>query len=101
MASWCWPLLASATFSAPLVAAQHNSQNQDDDHNRQTPGPAEGPAPIPAELLVERGEHVKLGQLLLRLDPATPQAQVVLAERAFEVALASHARSNRMDRLEG
>jgi len=52
-----------------------------------------GTAGIVLELLVERGEHVKLGQLLLRLDPATPQAQVVLAERAFEVALASHARS--------
>jgi len=52
-----------------------------------------GTSGIVLELLVERGERVKRGQVLLRLDDATPLAQVVLSERALDVTLASHARS--------
>ena len=57
-----------------------------------------GTAGIVLELMVERGQRVKAGELLLRLDDATPRAQVVLAERALEVTLAAYrsAKSGRM-----
>jgi HlyD family secretion protein len=45
------------------------------------------------EILVERGQRVKAGQLLLRLDDSTLAAQLELAARALTVAEASHERS--------
>ena len=48
---------------------------------------------VVVELGVERGEQVEAGALLLRLDDATQQAEKRLAERALEVAEATHRRA--------
>lgn len=45
------------------------------------------------ERRVDRGQRVAAGDLLLRLDDATQSAALVLAERAFAVAEAQHARA--------
>lgn len=49
-----------------------------------------GTSGIVIELPVQRGQHVKAGDLLLRLDDEAERAQVALAERAVEVAEANN-----------
>ena len=48
---------------------------------------------IAAELSVKRGQRVACGDVLLRLEDTTQRAQVVLAERALEVAQAQNAKA--------
>ena len=45
------------------------------------------------EILVERGQHVIAGDVLLRLDDSTQRSQLALAERALDVAVATNERS--------
>jgi len=52
-----------------------------------------GTSGIVVELGARRGERVKEGDVLLRLDDATQSSQLSLAERAFDVAVADHARA--------
>jgi HlyD family secretion protein len=52
-----------------------------------------GTSGIVIDLAVRRGDRVAKGTPLLRLDDATQQAQLALAQRALDVAVATHAQT--------
>ncbi len=52
-----------------------------------------GTSGVVVEVAVERGQRVKVGDVLVRLADVSQRAQVVLAEKALEVAEAEHRRT--------